>query len=358
MSVPQPQDRTHSLLLPIAKHTNSTREEATFVQGASLRTVLRASTLMPNAPLRVTTAAIRTRPPVVSRVGSTQPSARQSAIRSFFVSGVCCALTGCVVVPLATAIDVGDIDANGSTSTPSSTEPPTSPPTLLPPPLVAPPSPVPMPMTDSPGSGSSSPPATVAPPLTPPPPSTAAAPPTTSSPPPRVSPTPPATTGTTAPTVASPTQPPSLLLSHPPPVTSSVVPSASPSPVATSEQVPVTQQPTIRTTTTAPSPPPPLPPTLPPPGPDAPSSDEAVVAYNSTTLPPGVDANVLDGGELVSVETTATTRGGQTSISYTIVVKKGDQIETVQQPGFNTTDPALRTAPPPSLTAGALHERQ
>ncbi|TYZ57860.1 hypothetical protein PybrP1_001973, partial [[Pythium] brassicae (nom. inval.)] len=204
-------------------------------------------------------------------------------------------------------------------------------------------------MTDILGNGSS-PPAAVAPPPTPPP-TSAAPPPVASSPPPSVRPTlpppPTATTMTQTPTVV-PTQSPSL---PPSPVTGSVVPSTSPSPVTTREQptnvTPVTQQPVATT-----APPQLQSPTVSPPGTASPGSDKTVVAYNSTTLPPGVDANVLGGGELMNVETTATTRGGQTSISYTIVVKRGDQIETVQQPGFNTTDPALRTAPPPSSTAG------
>lgn len=84
-----------------------------------------------------------------------------------------------------------------------------------------------------------------------------------------------------------------------------------------------------------------------------------VTTFNSTTLPPGLDATVLDGGELVTVETRAAThRDGQTSVSYTIVVKKGDLIETMEQPVFNTTDPALvlRTDSPStasSATTGA-----
>ncbi|GAB9471103.1 Tkl protein kinase [Globisporangium polare] len=67
--------------------------------------------------------------------------------------------------------------------------------------------------------------------------------------------------------------------------------------------------------------------------------------YNSTTLPPGLDSSVLDGGELVNVETKATTRSGETSVSYTIVVKKGDVVEKVQQSGYNTTNPAAVVLP-------------
>lgn len=82
--------------------------------------------------------------------------------------------------------------------------------------------------------------------------------------------------------------------------------------------------------------------------------------YNSTTLPPGLDSNVLDGGELVNVETKATVRNGQTSVSYTIVVKKGDIVEKVQQPGFNTSDQTSVVLPSPaditsSTTGNAEH---
>ncbi|KAF1315033.1 Tkl protein kinase, partial [Globisporangium splendens] len=95
------------------------------------------------------------------------------------------------------------------------------------------------------------------------------------------------------------------------------------------------------------------------------SSEPTVTSYNSTTLPPGVDSNVLDGGQLVRVETTATTQNGHTSISYTIVVRKGDQIETVQRGGvvnsnsttavdINHAAPTLTPAVDPASGGGSV----
>ncbi|KAL3657801.1 hypothetical protein V7S43_017183 [Phytophthora oleae] len=127
----------------------------------------------------------------------------------------------------------------------------------------------------------------------------------------------PATTSPT-PTTAAPatrapttTAPPSPTTTSPTPTTSAPTPTT-----ATSSPEPTTATPSSTTETTS--------------SPAVSTAAPVVERYNSSTLPPGVDASMLDGAELVTVEVTETTLGdGTTSYSYVIITRTGDTEKTI-----------------------------
>ncbi|KAG7376518.1 hypothetical protein PHYPSEUDO_013225 [Phytophthora pseudosyringae] len=182
------------------------------------------------------------------------------------------------VVRLTSGDTSSDDAGTGSGDTPSTTAPTTTTPTTTTPATTAP---------------STTAPATSAPATTSPTPTTTAPSPTT-----RAPSTP--TTAAPSPTATAPT-----------PTTTA--------PAATTAAAPATTTSTTPSSTTATTSPP-----------AATTAAPVVQHYNSSTLPPGVDASMLDGADLVSVEVTETQLGdGTTSYSYVVVTRSGGTEKTI-----------------------------
>ncbi|ETP23797.1 TKL protein kinase [Phytophthora nicotianae CJ01A1] len=133
---------------------------------------------------------------------------------------------------------------------------------------------------------------------------------------------------TTAPATTSPTPTTAAPSTRAPTTSAPILPTTAPRDPTTTAPASATTAPTSPTAapvaTTAPST------TTATSSPATPTAAPVVEYYNSSTLPPGVDASMLGGAELVTVEVTETTMGdGTTSYSYVIITRSGDTEKTI-----------------------------